>query len=135
MINENQNDTTIQMTDTYAYKMLVKKKIKAAAFIYLKGLQANHSKVKDIQYSNLEIQTYMTCPTFTNDEFNILHALRSRSTDCKTNYKQKYIHSNLLCSFCGDENDDQQHLLRCKVLAKQFKGEDLTDDKNQIGGK
>ena len=32
-----------------------------------------------------------------------------------------------LCSFCGDENDDQQHLLRCKVLAKHFKGEDLTD--------
>ena len=115
------------MTGTNAYKMLVKKKIKAAAFKYLKGLQANHSKVKDIQYSNLDIQTYMTCPTFTNDKVNMLHALRSRSTDCKTNYKQKYIHSNLLCSFCGDENDDQQHLLRCKVLAKHFKGEDVTD--------
>ena len=69
----------------------------------------------------------MTCPTFTNDEVNMPHALRSRSTECKTNNKQKYIHSNLLCSFCSDENDDQQHLLRCKVLATHFTGEDITD--------
>ena len=127
MINEIQDDTKIQMTGTHAYKMNVKNKIKAAALDYLKGLQAKHSKVKDIQYSNLEIQPYIICPNFTNDEVNMLHALRSRSTDCKTNYKQKYLHSNLLCSLCGDENEDQQHLLRCKVLAKHFKGEELTE--------
>ena len=127
MINEKQDDTAIQMIGTHQYKILVKNKIKAAAFKYLTGLQASHSKVRDIQYSNLEIQAYMTCPTFTNDEVNMLHALRSRSTDCKTNFRQKYILTNMLCSLCGDENEDQQHLLRCKLLAKHFKEEELTE--------
>jgi hypothetical protein len=58
----------------------------------------------------------MKNPQFSNEEINLLHALRSRSTDCKANYKQKYIHSNIMCSLCKNEDEDQQHILRCKVI-------------------
>jgi hypothetical protein len=55
----------------------------------------------------------MVSPIFSNKEVNLLHALRSRSTECKTNPKQKYIHTNLLCTLCETEADDQPHLMRC----------------------
>ena len=91
----------------------------------LKSLPSKHSKVKDIKYSSLEIQKYMTCPTFSNEEVNMLHGLRSRSTEA--NYKQKYIHTNLLCSLCEEEDEDQQHLLKFKVLSKNLRTKDVTD--------
>ena len=67
----------------------------------------------------------MTSPLFSNAEVNMLHALRSRSTECKENFKQKYLHSNTLYSLCQVESQDQQHILRCKVIQSKFKSEDV----------
>ena len=117
----------IQMTNTEAYKKMIKKRIKVAAFNFLKSLQSKHSKGKDIKYSGLEIQKYLTYSTFNNEEVNMLHGLRSRSTECKANYKQKYLHTNLLCSLCEEEDEDQQHLLKFKVLSKNLRTKDVTD--------
>ena len=69
----------------------------------------------------------MTSPIFTNDEVNLLHALRSRSTECKVNYKQKYVGSNLLCSLCKIADEDQKHLLTCKV--QNIKSDEITKEK------
>jgi hypothetical protein len=55
----------------------------------------------------------------------MLHGLRSRSMDCKANFKQKYIHTYLLCSLCEEEDNDQQHLLKCKVLSNNLKTKDI----------
>ena len=74
----------------------------------------------------MEVQKYMTSPIFTNNEVNLLHALRSRSTVCKVNYKQKYGSSNLLCSLCKIEDDDQLHILTCKVLSQNIKSVEIT---------
>ena len=68
----------------------------------------------------------MVSPIFSNEEVQLLHALRSRSTDCKENFKQRYISSNLLCSLCQVENDDQQHILRCSALLKNFQSSNLS---------
>ena len=76
---------------------------------------------------SLESQKYMTCLTIINEEVNMLHGLRSCSTDCKANYKQKCLHTNLLCSLCEEEDEDQQHLLKCKVLLNKLRTQDVTD--------
>ena len=68
----------------------------------------------------------MQSPIFSNEEVNLLHALRSRSTECKANFKQKYIHTNTLCTLCGDESEDQQHLLKCKVIKTNFKTDEIS---------
>ena len=34
------------------------------------------------------------------------------AAECRANYKQKYIHSNILCTLCQLESEDQQHILR-----------------------
>ena len=124
-----QNDGEIQNQDKSSYKNFVKKSIKSAAFKYLTQLQASHSKVSKIEYKNLEIQKYMVSPVFLNEEVSMLHALRSRTTECKENFKQKYMHSDLLCLLCQNENEDQQHLLKCSILKTKFKSEQLMVNK------
>ena len=117
------------MTNAISYKKQIKAKVKEAAFKHLKERQQTHSKVKDIAYEKLEIQEYMKSPTFSNEEVNLLHKLRSRSTDCKENFKQKYIHSNLLCDLCKNENENQQHIMKCKVILSEFKYNTLSIEK------
>ena len=56
----------IRNTDEEAFKKLIKKKITAAAYRYLSGLQNTHSKVRDIVYDRLEIQPYLVSTMFTN---------------------------------------------------------------------
>ena len=71
----------------------------------------------------------MTSPIFTNEEVNLLHALRSRSVNVKCNFRNKYL-NNLLCPLCQKEDDDQNHLLECEELKKRFKTEDINAKKN-----
>ena len=128
LIGEKQNDIQIQNTNCTVYKKFVKKKIKEAAFKYLQDIQKKHSKVSHIEYQSLELQKYMTNAIFSNEEVKLLHALRSRTTDCKENFKQKYLSSNLLCPLCNAENESQQHLLTCKAILSKLKTEEITKE-------
>ena len=100
-----------------------------SAIKYLKGLQQTHSKVKDIVYEKLEVQSYLISPLFSNDEVNLLHRLRSRMTECKANFKQKYVSTNLMCRLCNLEVEDQQHLLQCVELSTKFQTQSVTKRK------
>ena len=73
----------------------------------------------------LKTQEYMTSPLFFNQEMILLFALRSRAIDCKINFKSRYTNDALQCSLCREEQDDQQHILRCKVLNAQLDGEEV----------
>ena len=128
MIDEIQNDETIKRTNSNSYKQFIKSKIRMRALKYLKSFQQTHSKVKEIVYEKLEVQPYLTSPLFSNDEVNLLHRLRSRMTECKANFKQKYVH-NLKCRMCNLEAEDQQHLLHCVELSKLFQTQSVTKGK------
>ena len=126
LIGEIQNDEIIRNTSISAYKSHIKSSVKSAAFKYLKKKLSTHTKVQHIQYKQLEIQQYMTSPMFTNGEVDMLHALRSRCTDCKVNFKQKYIHTNLKCSLCDNEDEDQQHILVCTVIKNYLQSKNVS---------
>ena len=100
LIGEAHDDNSIKGASKSEYKVTIKSSIKQAALSYLTAKQQQHSKVRHIQYDKLQTQEYMTSPIFTNEDVELLHALRSRSTDCKANFKQKYIHSNIKCDLC-----------------------------------
>ena len=116
MFNIVQNDKEIRNMKTSTYKNMIKKCTKSAAFRYLTTKQASHTKVKPIKYTQLETQKYLLSPIFSNEDVNMLYALRSGTTNCKVNFKNKYVNSDLLCDLCRKENQDQQHLLKCEVL-------------------
>ena len=128
MINEVQDDEKIRNTSTNVYKKHIKKCIKDAAFQYLIKKQASHSKIRIIEYKELEKQNYMVSPIFTNEEVNQLFALRSRTTNCKENFKNKYKEDDLLCSLCQKEKEDQPHLLRCETLRRHLESTELANN-------
>ena len=86
-IEEDMNEEKIASTTKHTFKRNIKMKIKIAATRYLKEKQNKHSKVKSIKYDKLKTQKYMKSPLFTNDEVNLLLAIRSRFLDCKMNFK------------------------------------------------
>ena len=79
----------IANTSTNSYKKFIKKKIRLAAFKYLLELKGSHSKVRSIEYKKLETQKYLTSPIFSNEDVEVLFALRSRALNCKANFKNK----------------------------------------------
>ena len=101
-----------------------------AAFSYLKEKQKTHSKVRGIKYKKLHTQEYLTSPLFTNEEVNLLHALRSRSVNVKCNFRSRY-QNNLLCPLCEQKDDDQPHLLECVELIQKLKADDLVKENSE----
>ena len=61
----------------------------------------------------------------TNDEVNLLFALRSRMTKVKKNFSTQYS-KNLLCTLGCKVEEDQKHLLECKYIL------DKLDDKYSL---
>ena len=56
---------------------------------------------------------------FSNYEVEILSKLRSRNIDVKSHFKTKFTFNNieeLECSLGCPENEDQQHIHKCKPL-------------------
>ena len=118
----------IAMTDIQ-YKKYIKKYIHKAALIYLKQIQAPHSKVNNIEYKNLLIQPYMISHEFNNPEVTMLTALRSHTVrNIKMNFSSWYT-NDLSCSLkCqqiqqNQNEDSQQHLFICKTLLSQLNQE------------
>ena len=68
-----------------------------------------HTKIKNINYNEYKIQPYLENNLFTNEERNLLYALRSKCHPAKQNFK-KMNRDNLLCSFGCLEIEDQNHL-------------------------
>ena len=69
----------------------------------------------------------MISSIFTNEEVNLLHALRSRSIQCKVNFRG--LHGdNLSCPLCQDESqDDQPHILTCVALRRLLRSDNVAN--------
>ena len=115
------------MVSTNSYKRFIKAKVRHAALKYLNEKKEKHSKISGIEYKQLETQNYVTSPLFSNSEVNLLFALRSRSVDCKQNFKNHYT-NDLLCNLCQRGNDSQAHILTWSVLSEHFKTSDIMQE-------
>ena len=87
-----------------------------------------HSKVSHIKYQKLETQNYMTSPLFSNVEVEMLHKLRARCADVKMNFKHKYFQTHTRCPICDIDDDDQNHILQCKVIQKYHISQNITKE-------
>ena len=128
MIGGDVSEEFIQSCSKSVLKATIKNKIQSAALSYLKDKQRQHSKVRDIVYNKLETQPYMQSPIFTNEEVNTLHALRSRSVNVKTNFKNKF-RDDLQCPLCLSSEDNQPHLLECPELVNKLESNEVSKTK------
>ena len=75
--------------------------------------------------SQLKIQKYLqpNSTEISREEAQLIFKLRCRVTEAKTNLKGKY--DNLDCGACGLEEENQKHILECKILNENRKPEQL----------
>ena len=83
--------------------------MREAARIYLTQLKDKHSKSNGLQ--SYKLQQYLTSDELTTEEKQLLFKLRTRTYNCKANFKNQYG-QNISCLICGSE-DTQHHLLIC----------------------
>ena len=67
------------------YKKHIKENDRTHAFRYFKSLQATHSKIRNIVYSKLEMQPYLSSPIFSKENNGMFCSLRSRTVQIINN--------------------------------------------------
>ena len=99
-----------------AFKDTVKKHVNATAFKYLINLQKTHTKAKEMQYGDLNLQQYLDSESnpMTNKEKIFAFTSRAHMLDLKCNFKLGKV--DLKCSLGCDQDETQQHVFVCPAL-------------------
>ena len=93
----------------------MKERVKNKAFQHLVDVQQTHSKSKDIQYSDLQLQNYLKPGNnMTIKEKSFVFSLRSRMLNIYGNFKNGK--SDISCRKCNMDEENQKHLLVCPKL-------------------
>ena len=87
---------------------------------YLLGLQSTKSKSKFLGMGENPAE-YLTDPRFSKSQVETLFSLRSRTIQCKDNFKMKFKDNDLLCNCCKLFYCSQGHILQCPEIVKLVK--------------
>ena len=108
----NMSDEEISNWSKNKFRKIVKESIMKKAFEYLNCKKESHSKMKNINYDNLKMQTYLKSDnTLSNDKKFLLFKLRTRMTKLKMNFKNMYV--DQICPLCWLHEDSQSHIMEC----------------------
>ena len=109
----------IKQASKNEFKKFVKETIKKKAFEFLMKKKGTHSKMNELQYNELKLQSYLK-PNMklTSSETNFALSLRMRMLRVKDNFKTAYPADQLQCRLCKDNTsvEDQRHLLHCTSI-------------------
>ena len=89
------------------FKNIVKKQIKMLSMNYLINLRSKHSKTENLLLEK-ELKPYLKSSKLTLEEKKLLFAMKTRSVNVKTNFKNGF--SNLLCRLCAKPGEDESEL-------------------------
>ena len=114
-MNINLSDDDIAKMKESRYKSIVEKAVTAKALEHLNNTADNHSKSQILIKPKLEREKYFDDQRFSRSEVELLFALRTRMTDLKGNFSNKYG-DDIACRICKVHIERQEHLLKCEVL-------------------
>ena len=104
------------------FKNIVKTATREVAREYLYELESKHSKMKNLGNS-YKMQTYLTSENLSGEEKQLLFKLRTRTFDCKYNYKNLYK-NDLKCFACNSD-DTQEHLISCEKISEGINSKNI----------
>ena len=95
-------------------QLLLKLKVREAAFTKLITDKEKCSKLKTLKYSSLDFQPYLSSESkITIKMKRLLFRWRSHTINVKQNWGMK----DAKCPLCKEADDTQYHLLRCRLLS------------------
>ena len=111
----------ILKTSKSKFKNLVKIRATECALENLLDEKEKHSKMKDLFYSELKMQSYLQDSDLTVEEAQNLFRFRTRTAKYKENMKSKYDSGSLACPACGLQPDCQSHSFQCEEIMRLIK--------------
>ena len=113
------NLDTIKTKSKLSIKSMVKKKALAHELKILQAKKEKHSKMMDLEYTELKLQSYFTLPGITVDEVRNMFKFRVRMTQFGENFRGDS--DMVLCPLCNIHLDNQPMSLQCPVLKEKTK--------------
>ena len=115
------NEEDIQSMSKANYKKKIKYLVQKAAFNYFIEEKSKHSKLKNLEYTSLQIQPYLTSKSINNKEAELLYNLRSNCYRAKYNFKKMYK-NNTLCGLGCSNTEDQNPIFKiCQPIQTKLK--------------
>ena len=99
------------------FKRIVKKQVKIFALKMLKSKQQKHSKMANVSYKTLKMQSYFTSMLKTEEKRTILR-LRVRMERFGENFRGGA--SSIICPLCFSHLDNQELSFQCPVIKKEI---------------
>ena len=97
---------------------MVKRQSKQFAFENLTAVKDTHSKMENIEYSELMMQDYMKSSNIKLQEALTLFKFRTRMADFGENFRAGT--TEVLCPLCSKELDNQSHSFHCKYILDEI---------------
>ena len=94
-----------------SFKRLVKIKRKEYTLDYLLNIKQRHSKMENLEYTELKLQNYLTDDEISVEEAKNLYRFRTRVAKFKENFKNGYVANAY--PLCLVQPDTQAHSLQC----------------------
>ena len=112
----------LKSISVYSFKTLVKKKAKELAFYKFMSKKTTMSKLSNLFYTDLEIQSYLKSDIFSVPEARMIFSFRTRMAPFRNNFKNL---KETTCPLCSSHIDDQNSMNDCPVLVKHFESLDI----------
>ena len=101
-----------------SFKNILKKKAIEYAFEELTEKQAKHSKMENLQYSELAIQNYFLQPGINIDEIRSIFKYRTRMAPFGENFRAG--RESVTCPLCSTHVDSQVMSFMCPAIRKNI---------------
>ena len=120
----------IKSKSVNSFKRLVKKKAKQYALSEFLRKKSIHSKLDNIEYTELKMQKYLSSGLVSASQGKILLKFRSRMA----NYDNNFGSSESACKLCQNHPDSQEYIYKCEFNQNnvEVRGEYEDIFKNEI---
>ena len=126
-ISLNMSEDDIILMKEEKYKLIVKNKVRQAAFNHLQQLKAKHSKMDNLIYEKLEMSKYMSSPMFDFKSVQMLFAIRTRTVrTIKNDFSGMY--PDVACPLGCGQTDTLPNILTCPALQVHMMTDSVTND-------
>ena len=137
LLNITEQFDEIKKNKKCTFSKMVKKKIVDISFKFLVESKLEHSKMDNLNYTNLEMQSYFKTGEISTKEAKTVFKYRTRMAQVKANFSSQYL--DLYCPECSLDLDTQKHLLEhteqqnnAYIYEKLFTNGDYQDKRNLV---
>ena len=109
-----------------SFKKMVKRKAKELVLKKLLISKANHSKMANLEYNNMEMQSYFLREDVKIEQKRIIFKYRTRMAEFGENFRAG--RHTVICPFCFSQLDSQDLGAMCPIIQTKMKIiEDISD--------